>query len=224
MKDKHLTILTIFLLILSLLKGYVLYDLLQEKRDIPIILPYRSEDLDPPGPPGGRRHHPSMGSPPRQAPGGPSSMQMYQGSPSEMHPPCAPDFQEGHFPHTPPRPPKPPHDFKQPMGDLPIDMAITTDDVIRGLNVLYEEDGELQLTPAQKEKLLPLVKRAAEGKKKLHNLRKEEELLQYSVMKKTADLFMALTPDQRAYIRSNRDEIERILMDFPRLRRELKGE
>ena len=220
MKDKHLNILTILLLILSLLKGYILYDLLQEKRDIPIILPYRSEDLDPPGPPGGRgHHHPSMGSPPRHAPvpGDPSSMQVHQDSPSEMHPPEA---REGHFP----RPPLPPHGHRPPMRDLPLDMIITTDDVIRGLNILYEEEGEFQLTPQQKEKLLPLVKKAAEGKERIHNLRKEEELLQYSVMKKTADLFMALTPDQRAYIRSNRDEVERILTDFPRLRRELKGE
>lgn len=86
--------------------------------------------------------------------------------------------------------------------------VMTTDDVIRGLLVLQEEG---RLTEAQRRELLPLVQEAAERKERLLRLRQEEERLQGALAEKAVRVLERLSPDQREWLLSNRDETERLL-------------
>lgn len=86
--------------------------------------------------------------------------------------------------------------------------VMTTDDVVRGLLVLQEEG---RLTEAQRRALLPLVQEASERKERLLRMRQEEERLQGALAEKAVRVLERLSPDQREWLLSNRDETERLL-------------
>lgn len=111
--------------------------------------------------------------------------------------------------------PPPPEDLPA-SGPGPV---MTTDDVVRGLLVLSDGSaaGVPALTEAQRRALFPLVREAAERKRRLLELRREEEGLQAALAARAVPILRSLSPRQLEVLLSNRDETERLLRRLPDL-------
>ncbi|MCB9477829.1 MAG: hypothetical protein H6685_13270 [Deltaproteobacteria bacterium] len=83
--------------------------------------------------------------------------------------------------------------------------TVSIEDFIRGLILLEQEGGKLALTPEQKAKLLPIVKRAFERRRDLLTTHQKIRELESELPEVAAAAARNLTPDQRRLIRERRD-------------------